>query len=311
MGRRTEVASIERITFSYGDHLAVDDVSLALFADEVFVLMGPNGAGKSSLIRLLTGALKPDAGRVTLPAPNGLGSTPIGLVPQEIALYPWLTARENCRAFARVAGLDRRTTAARVGEALRLSHCESVADRPISHLSGGNRRRANIAAALVSNPTLLVLDEPTVGVDVEARRAIAQTIESLKANGLSVLMITHDFDEAGGLADRVGFLVGGRLVAQGEPREMMCALFGQRKRIEIHLPHAPVERQRAALAARGATPTRQANVWTALRDLPGRWDAGSFAEELVASGLEIGELRLRDPGLECLYTRYCGITAAQ
>ena len=311
MAGRTQVASIERITFSYGGHLAIDDVSLDLFADEVFVLMGPNGAGKSSLIRLLTGALKPASGRVSLMTPSGDGSALLGFVPQEIALYPWLSARENCRAFARVAGLDRRVTALRIGEALQLTQCESVADRPISQLSGGNKRRANIAAALVGNPTLLILDEPTVGVDFEARRAIAQTIEALKSSGRSVLMTTHDFEEAGALADRVGFLVDGRLVAHGTPRKMIEAMFGDRKRIEIHLPRAPVERQRAVLAEQGATSTGQANVWTAFRDLAGGWDAGSFAGELVASGLEIGELRLRDPGLECLYTRYCGIDRVQ
>lgn len=299
----TPVAAVERLSFSYGGSRALHEVTLAFHSGEIFVLMGPNGAGKSSLVRCLTGSLRPRGGRVWL-APPRPGLSALGLVPQEVALYPWLTARENCRAFARVAGFDRRSARERVDEALDLASCAGIADLPVARLSGGNRRRANIAAALVTRPRFLILDEPTVGVDLDARHAIAATLRSLRDREMAVLMITHDFAEADGLADRVGFLRDGELVAHGPPDIMVAELFEGRKRVDVLLSGPPLGEQTATLARCGARPTADPTVWTAYLDLRG-WDVERFGAVLAASGLHVGELRLREPGLESLYGRFC------
>jgi ABC-2 type transport system ATP-binding protein len=296
------VLAVRDVSFAYGAHRVLDDISLTFNAGAIHVLMGPNGAGKSSLVRLLAGSRKPLSGTISGLA---IGRRAIGLVPQEIALYTWLTARENCRAFGRVFGLDRHAARERAEKVLRLTQCDAVADTPVRQLSGGFQRRVNIAAALVGDPLFLILDEPTAGVDLAARAAIAQTIETLRAAGTSVLMVTHDFAEADRLADHVAFLVDGRIVKQGEPRALVADAFGTAKRIEMSFVTPPVEAQRRLLAELGAQPIGQSATFVAYRAVDG-WNVNQMADELAAHGLKVAELRLRNPGLECLYERLCG-----
>jgi ABC-2 type transport system ATP-binding protein len=289
------VAVLDGASARHGATRVVDAVSLALWPGEVYVLMGPNGAGKSSLAGLLTGTLTPDSGAARVLGARaggaGRGRRAVSLVPQEIALYPWLTARENCRAFARIAGLDRREAAARADAALALARCADVGDVRVARLSGGYKRRVNIAAALVNEPRLLVLDEPTVGVDLGAKRAIGATIKTLRGMGAAILLITHDFEDADALADRAGFLRAGRLVGEGRPKALVAAIHGARKRIEIILAAPPGPVETYALREAGATPTATDTVWLMFRVIAD-WNAGA-------------ELRLREPGLETLYGHFC------
>jgi ABC-2 type transport system ATP-binding protein len=302
------VATLDRASVRHGAIRAVEAVSLALWPGEVYVLMGPNGSGKSSLAGLLTGTLRPESGAARVlgasAGGDGHGRRAVSLVPQEIALYPWLTARENCLAFARVAGLGRHEAAARADQALALARCEDVADRRVARLSGGYKRRVNIAAALVNEPRLLVLDEPTVGVDLGAKRAIAATIKTLRAMDAAILLITHDFEDADALADRAGFLVGGRLVGEGAPTALVSAIHGASKRIEIILAAPPNAAETRALREAGARPTATDTVWLMFRAIAD-WNAGAVIAALEAAGLVIAELRLRDPGLETLYGHFC------
>jgi ABC-2 type transport system ATP-binding protein len=293
------VARLDHVVAGYGASPVLRDLSLSLLPGEIYVLMGPNGAGKSTLIRVLTGVLKPSSGSVSLPS----SGPAIRWVPQEIALYPWLSARENCLAFARIGGAGRAAAHALVERALILADCTNIADLPVSRLSGGYKRRVNIAAALIGEPKLLILDEPTVGIDRDAKQAITATILSLKSSlDAAILIVTHDFDDADALADRAGFLFGGSLIASGRPTDLIGAAFGAQKRIELSLKRPPDDLQRAALIGLGALPTLIDTGWVLFRDFDD-WAMADSIASIQALGLDIAEVKMRNPGLEALYTR--------
>jgi ABC-2 type transport system ATP-binding protein len=302
------VVIVEHATASYGTHRVLEDISLSLVPGEIYVLLGPNGAGKSSLVRLLTGSLQPQAGSVRiLTGSSGLSGTnrqTLSLVPQDIALYPWLTAMENCWAFGRASGLRRQDAIAQANRMLKITGCETVAATLAGHLSGGYKRRVNIAAALVNHPRLLILDEPTVGVDLSAKQAINATVKALGDTGIAILLITHDFETADTLASRVGFLKKGKLVCEGVPSKLIKAEFGDSKQIEIYISDSPSPEQVAVLRAQGAHPAGSPTMWHLFKPLL-HWDGSNVLSSLEEKGVVVRELRLRDPGLETLYNLYC------
>lgn len=184
-----------------------------------------------------------------------------------------------------------------------MTACRAVAATRVGRLSGGYRRRVNIAVALVADPALLILDEPTAGVDAEARASIAQTLSELRTNGTSILMITHDFEDADTLADRVGFLSRGVLVAEGEPRALIDRSFGAAKQWEMVFKTAPDRSQRDLLLGEGAEQTDATSF--RLFKTGDNADAMRFVETLERAGLMIKDLRLTAPGLQTLYKRFC------
>lgn len=219
----------------YGELVAVDGVSLIVSPGETYGLLGPNGAGKTTTVSMICGLLDPDDGDVsisgrpmTTPAVKGL----IGYVPQEVALYPDLTATENLRFFGRLYGLGGGDLAERISGALRTVGLTERADDRVDTYSGGMQRRLNIAAGLLHDPNLLVLDEPTVGVDPQSRSAILDNVERLAAGGTAVLYTTHYMEEAERLCDRVGIIDNGRIIAEGTRRELVAQI-GQLDRVEI------------------------------------------------------------------------------
>jgi ABC-2 type transport system ATP-binding protein len=211
------VLTLENVRKAYGARVAVDDLSFEVRAGEVFGLLGPNGAGKSTTVSLGVGLIEPDAGRVDL---GGLGAPTrpevrarLGVAPQALALYEDLTAEENLRFFARIFGLRGTALAGRVEAALALAGLtDRRAERAVT-FSGGMKRRLNIAAALVHEPSLVLLDEPTVGVDPQSRNAILDRIVALRAAGLTVIYTTHYMEEAARICDRVAIIDHGRLLA--------------------------------------------------------------------------------------------------
>ncbi len=222
---------------SYGSLLAVDGVSFEIRPGETYGLLGPNGAGKTTVISIIAGVLEGDGGEVTLDGrrmgPSALDAKAlIGYVPQEVALYPDLTGRENLRFFASLYRLDRRQAAARVAEVLEVVGLGERAGDPVKEYSGGMKRRLNIAVGLLHRPRLLILDEPTVGVDPQSRNAILDSIEALSSEGMAVLYTTHYMEEAERLCDRVGIVDLGRLIAEGPPRALTAEL-GQAEHITM------------------------------------------------------------------------------
>lgn len=224
-----EVLRVEGLTRRFGDRVVVDGVSFRVAAGETYGLLGPNGAGKTTTISMVCGLLDADAGtvvvagrRMSTSAVEAKGA--IGLVPQDIALYPDLTARENLRFFGKLQGLRGAHLDRRVDAVLEVIGLRERADDRIDTYSGGMKRRANIGAGLLHEPRLLVLDEPTVGVDPQSRNAILESIETLGGQGLSVLYTTHYMEEAERLCDRIGIIDEGRLIAEGTRRELIASI---------------------------------------------------------------------------------------
>jgi ABC-2 type transport system ATP-binding protein len=241
----TPTLSCVNLSKRFGDRLVVDDVSFAIAPGETYGLLGPNGAGKSTTINILCGLLRADSGSVVI-CGMAFSSDPlgakrqIGLVPQDVALYPDLTANENLRFFGRLHGLSGAELRERVETTL---HTVGLADRGddrVETYSGGMKRRLNIAAGLLHEPTLLVLDEPTVGVDPQSRNAIMDSIRALGTAGMAVLYTTHYMEEAQRLCDRIGILDEGRLIAEGT-HDSLVELVGEHDRVRLTAT-GPVDR---------------------------------------------------------------------
>jgi len=197
---------------------ALDGVSLSVARGECFGLLGPNGAGKTTLLGLVCGLLKPDSGSLAL---GGAGR--LGLVPQDIALYPSLDARENLLFFGKMQGLGGPALSRAADSLLEQLGLAEQAGKRVEAYSGGMKRRLNLAVGLLCEPDLLVLDEPTVGVDPQSRLLIHEALSRLNKAGMSMLYTTHYLKEAEALCSRVAILDHGRVLMQGSPAELLRA----------------------------------------------------------------------------------------
>lgn len=293
----------------YGERRALRGLSLSIGPGEIYGLIGPNGAGKTTLVRSVCRRLALDEGVVKV-----LGQDPrhsptirkaIGLVPQAIALYTELSVRENLEIFGRLAGVARREIAAAVEDALDWTGLAARSGDRVSALSGGMQRRLNIAVATLHGPRLLLLDEPTVGIDPQAREAIHDLLRRLRASGLAILLTTHDLEQAEELADRIGILVDGELRTEGSLAELVGGAFGKDKEIQVALSEAPGEAGREALENEGLQATREVATWSGplLGGLEGLAEIG---KRLSAAGLTVDEFRVREPGLRGVFLQLTG-----
>jgi len=235
----TLLLNVDGLTKSYGQRRAVDGVSFQVHAGQTVGLIGPNGAGKSTTVSMICGLLDPDSGKVTLdgaPVTAGLSAAKhkIGLVPQDLALYEDLAARENLRLFGALYGLKGAQLKARCDAVLALVNlADRAGDKP-STFSGGMKRRLNIGAALMHDPQLLILDEPTVGVDPQSRNAIFDTLEQLKRMGRSLIYTSHYMEEVERLADHIVIIDHGKVLADESPAALHRRLPAQAAlRIEL------------------------------------------------------------------------------
>jgi len=205
---------------------ALDHLELQVRAGEFYGLLGPNGAGKSTLIALLSGLLRADSGTIDIMGVDPAQQLPalkplIGLVPQEIALYDGLTAAENLSFFAAMQGLNGPIRRDRVARCLHFVHLTKHADHRVATFSGGMKRRLNLAAGLLGEPRLLLLDEPTVGIDVQSRALIYEKLLELNAHGTTIFYTTHYLEEARDLCRRLGIIDHGRLIDEGPPESLL------------------------------------------------------------------------------------------
>jgi ABC-2 type transport system ATP-binding protein len=203
---------------SYGDLVAVDGVSLTAGEGETVGLLGPNGAGKTTTVSIIAGLIRPNRGEVLIEGRRLAGDTDpvkrrIGLVPQDLALYDELPARDNLALFGALYGLDRATLKSAMAEVLDLVGLADRAKDKVGTFSGGMKRRLNLAAALMHDPQILLLDEPTVGVDPQSRNAIFDNLETLKSRGKTLIYTTHYMEEAERLCDRIVIIDHGRVIA--------------------------------------------------------------------------------------------------
>jgi ABC-2 type transport system ATP-binding protein len=232
-----DVLVVRDVVRRFGDLVAVDGVSFRIAPGETYGLLGPNGAGKTTTISVVAGLLRADAGSVTvLGRPVGPRHVDVkrhvGLVPQDLAIYPELSARENLMYFGRLQGMRGRELTRRVGEVLETVGLADRAKDPTKEYSGGMRRRLNIGVGLLHRPALLILDEPTVGVDPQSRNAILESVEALSGEGMAVLYTTHYMEEAERLCDRIGIIDSGRIQAEGTRSELI-RLTGELDRVRL------------------------------------------------------------------------------
>jgi len=222
---------VDGLCKAFADVRAVNDVCFEVRAGEIYGLLGPNGAGKTTTISMISGLLRPDAGKVAVDGAD-FWSNParaqkiMGVVPQEVALYDELSGRENLEFWGRLAGLTKVEARGRAGEVL---EALSLADRErdaVKNYSGGMKRRINIGCALVHRPKLLLLDEPTVGIDPQARANILEFVRKLGAEGTAILYTTHYLEEAESLCSRIGIIDHGKLLAEGTLPELQKRLGG-------------------------------------------------------------------------------------
>ena len=232
-GTEDEILKVRRLVKVYRGAAtpAVDGIDFAVRRGEIFGLLGPNGAGKTTVISIVCTLLRPTSGNVIL-CSQDTGRNParlrslFGLAPQEISLYPSLTARENLHYFGRLYGLSGRVLRNRIEECLALVGLSDRGGTRIDTFSGGMKRRANLAAAILHAPRVLFLDEPTVGIDAQSRNLILENLQSLRDNGATIVYTTHYMEEAENLCGRVAIMDHGRIIAEGSPRSLIAGMDG-------------------------------------------------------------------------------------
>ncbi|MGJ8583345.1 MAG: ABC transporter ATP-binding protein [Marinosulfonomonas sp.] len=292
-----EIARANGISVSYAGakQTVLSDVSFTVNSDEIFGLLGPNGAGKTTLIRTFCGRVTPSNGQLAVAGCHPGDAAyhhQIGLAPQDIALFSHMTAGENLTAFASMAGLRGKTRDTLVRETMAAIQIDAHHDTTVENLSGGWKRRVNIAAAMVHQPRLLILDEPTVGVDIRAQLAIEDAIRAYTKRGNAALITTHDMEQAERLCDRVGLLSGGRFVKIGAPDQLLKEHFADQKHLSLRLTEAASDHIATQLTTSGyqnADPT----LWT--RVLTGSGDAEIASARAI--GVPLREVSLSAPNL--------------
>jgi len=234
----TPIISVDNLSKSYGSIYAVRGISFEIPPGEFFGLLGPNGAGKTTTFSMLSGLIEPSGGKI------GIGGTDLlsqpmaakrkmGIVPQSFAFYPTLDAHENLTFFGRIYGLSGAHLKARIARVLNLVALEERARQRVGTYSNGMKRRLNIAIGLLHEPEILILDEPTVGIDTQSRNAILQSLGDLNKSGITVLYTTHHIEEAEQLCQRVAIMDQGEIIAMDTPSNLVHSLGKEIIQIEL------------------------------------------------------------------------------
>lgn len=288
----------------FGQTRAVDGITLELRQAECLGLLGPNGAGKSTLIRSIVGRVIPDAGAISIfgaRAGSPAARSALGWIPQELALYPRLTCRENLRSFGRYHGLRGAALEEAVARCLGWATLNDRAGELVRNLSGGMKRRLNMAAGLIHQPKLVLMDEPTVGVDPQSRNHIFEMIEKLRAEGMSLIYTTHYMEEAERLCDRIAIIDHGKIIALGMHADLVRTTFGSRSQVLARYAGAD-ERIAAWVFERGG----QVVDGTAQFSIEHPAEVGALLEASAKAGLELIDVSIRKPNLELVFLHLTG-----
>jgi ABC-2 type transport system ATP-binding protein len=295
---------VEGLVKRFGDLTAVNGVTLELTSGECLGLIGPNGAGKSTLIRSIVGRVIPDAGRAVVfgePADSIGARMALGWVPQDLALYPRLSCRENLEAFGQYHGLRRAELKTAAAWCLDWAALTDRAEDQVKDLSGGMKRRLNMAAGLIHRPKVVLMDEPTVGVDPQSRNRIFEMIEKLRSEGMSIIYTTHYMEEAERLCDRIAIIDHGRIIALGTKDELIPNSFASRSQVLVRFANADQGlvawvKQLGGLFDGGTAQFTIEHV----KDVAGLLDAAAKA------GYDLADLSLRKPNLESVFLQLTG-----
>jgi ABC-2 type transport system ATP-binding protein len=308
----SSILEVNQLVKKYGDFTAVNGVTFDIKEGEVFSLLGPNGAGKTTTISMLSTLYMPTAGDATIGG-HSVTKNPmavkqvIGVVPQELALYEDLTARENLIFWGQMYGLSGKSLQSRVDEVLEQIGLTDKAKNRVRTYSGGMKRRVNIGVGLLHKPRLLFMDEPTVGIDPQSRRAILDTVKDLNKQGMTVLYTTHYMEEAQELSDRVGIIDHGELIALGTQKELTQQV-GHTETLILHIgesddPEALASALKAVPGVLEAEPSdSQVSIIT------------PEAEDILAGvvtkanerGIKIHSIDIREPNLEAVFLHLTG-----
>jgi ABC-2 type transport system ATP-binding protein len=308
----TAILEVHDLVKKYGDVTAVAGVSFDVKEGELFSLLGPNGAGKTTTISVLSTLYAPTSGEAVV-AGHSVSKDPmavrqlIGVVPQDLAIYEDLTARENLSFWGQMYGLSGKALQARMDEVLGQIGLSDRADKRIKTYSGGMKRRVNIGVGLLHRPRLLFMDEPTVGIDPQSRRAILDSVKELNRQGMTVLYTTHYMEEAQELSDRVGIIDHGALIALGTQAELTRQV-GKNDTLLLHLA-AGEDAEALAAAVRTLPEVLQAQATDSTVTV-----IAPEAKEVLAPavtqanrvGVKIHSITIQEPNLEAVFLHLTG-----
>jgi len=298
----TYTVSVSGLRKAYGTQIVLDGIDLLVDRGSVFALLGPNGAGKTTTVNILSTLVRPDGGSATIAGhdlltdPDGVRRS-ISLTGQYAAIDDVLTAEENLMMMARLLRLDAKAARARTSELLAEFDLEHVRDRRVKALSGGMRRRVDIAASVITRPPLLFLDEPTTGLDPRSREQTWETVRRLVADGVTIMLTTQYLEEADQLADRIAMLNNGRIVAAGTADELKADLEGEVARLEFSGADA-FERASRGLEAVATDPARHTI------DVATDGSADQIREllsQLESASIPVARLSLHRPSLDDVF----------
>jgi ABC-2 type transport system ATP-binding protein len=298
---------IDSVVKRFGDLTAVAGVSLEVRERACLGLLGPNGAGKSTLIRGIAGRVLPDSGTIRVfgePAGSAEARAELGWVPQELALYPLLTCRENLEAFGRYQGMRGKALDDGVAWCLEWAALADRAGATVKTLSGGMRRRLNMAAGLVHRPRLVLLDEPTVGVDPQSRNRIFDMVAELRVQGATIVYTTHYMEEAERLCDTIAIIDHGSVIAQGSKEELVERSFGRRS--DVLMRFASGVANGAAWAAAHGGALQEGDGGVAHFAVAQPTDIAALLDAAGRDGMEVIDVVLRRPNLESVFLQLTG-----
>lgn len=298
---------ISDVHFRYGRQRVLERVDLTLAGGEILALLGPNGAGKSTLVSLITGARRVKHGRVELDGRKPIRREVrrrIGWVPQNVTLFPRLTVEENMRAAGQLLGVRRSQLSERVEVVLAQVGLSGKRRKLAGTLSGGQQRLLNVGLGLVHNPVLLVLDEPTAGVDSAAREHLKRTLWDLRSQGLAILLTTHELDDADQLADRLAILVDGKIIASGTTGDVIRQYFESNREVSITLSgdqrfNGALGRCGQLLHCAGLVAEPESGNWRGLLANDSQ-QVEELVQQVLHHGALVRDLRVRSPSLDLL-----------
>ncbi len=301
------VLSVRGARKTFDQTVALDGVDLSLERGEWLGLLGPNGAGKTTLVRSIAGHVRLGEGRVELlgrpiqESSRKGNRRELGIVPQEIALYALLTAEENLQIFGRLHGVEPEDLPERIAWALDWSGLREHAGELTKTFSGGMKRRLNIACAILHRPEVLLLDEPTAGVDPQSRQRIWDMLAERRREGASILLTTHQLDEAQQVCDRIVIIDHGQVIAEGTMTELITGTVGAGRRVIFELDRAVEAEELPASWCRGA-PGRQLAVPVddPIEDLP------AILQRIGGAGYRVKDLRIENPTLHDVFLHLTG-----
>jgi ABC-2 type transport system ATP-binding protein len=300
----------EGLTKRFGDFTAVKELDLYVENGSVVSLLGPNGAGKTTMVRMLATLLRPDGGRARIAGHDVIAEPDkvrrvISLTGQFAALDKHLTAAENLRLMARLRGHGAASARKITGALMERFDIEAIADRLVKNLSGGERRRVDLAASLIDMPQLLVLDEPTTGLDPRSRQVVWSTVRDLVAEGVTLLLTTQYLDEADALADRVVLIDHGREIAAGTPAQLKAQV-GEQRVDAVAADSSALEQLEQALSGSFATSVAREQRTVSVPAPDEVADLARVAQAIRDSGIAVDEVALRRPTLDDAFLALTG-----